>query len=469
MELDNYSTREKKDAEVGFIKKEKFDPFTERKVENPTTDGDTLTHLLKACLGTGILSMPCAFRSSGLALGIISTIVISFICTYCAYILVKCAHVLYYRTIKTQMSYADVAETALKVGPKPFQIFAKPLRIFVDVGLFVTQFGVCIAFAVIVATNFKQVVDYYQDGDFINIRYFIAGLLIPLVLLTLIPDLKKLAPVSMIANIFMLMSLLIISYWLIKNLIYHNYKNSESFQWIGIKENQTLSIFWYSKYSQTFSITIFAIEAIGIVMPLENKMKSPKNFIGPFGVLSQGMILVTIMYIIIGLLGYLFNPISEYPMITLEMPMKTSDCLESILAQAVRILVGLAVFFSFCLQFFVCLDIAWSWIRKHISCNPKSANYILRISLVTTSVFFGIICPEILPLIGLIGACCLSILGLLVPVIIETITYWNDDTIVWRILRTMKNIFITIIAALAFYYGTSDSLNDIRLHLFNIN
>jgi hypothetical protein len=50
---------------------------------------DTLTHLLKASLGTGILSMPAAFKASGLVLGIFATIVVSIICTHCAYILVS--------------------------------------------------------------------------------------------------------------------------------------------------------------------------------------------------------------------------------------------------------------------------------------------------------------------------------------------------------------------------------------------
>jgi solute carrier family 36 (proton-coupled amino acid transporter) len=46
-------TPAKKDAENGDARE--FDPFKERQVEHPTTDGETLTHLLKASLGTGIL------------------------------------------------------------------------------------------------------------------------------------------------------------------------------------------------------------------------------------------------------------------------------------------------------------------------------------------------------------------------------------------------------------------------------
>lgn len=49
---------------------------------------ETITHLLKASLGTGILAMPIAFMYSGLALGIAATIFTAFICTHCSYILV---------------------------------------------------------------------------------------------------------------------------------------------------------------------------------------------------------------------------------------------------------------------------------------------------------------------------------------------------------------------------------------------
>jgi len=52
-------------------------------------DCDTLTHLLKASLGTGILAMPIAFKSAGLLLGIFATILVAFVCTHCAYILVS--------------------------------------------------------------------------------------------------------------------------------------------------------------------------------------------------------------------------------------------------------------------------------------------------------------------------------------------------------------------------------------------
>lgn len=55
----------------------------------PYSDGETLTHLLKASLGTGILSMPIAFMYSGIIMGIIATIITALICTHCSYVLVS--------------------------------------------------------------------------------------------------------------------------------------------------------------------------------------------------------------------------------------------------------------------------------------------------------------------------------------------------------------------------------------------
>lgn len=50
---------------------------------------DTLTHLLKASLGTGILAMPKAFKSAGIVSGVFFTILVAVVCTHCSYVLVS--------------------------------------------------------------------------------------------------------------------------------------------------------------------------------------------------------------------------------------------------------------------------------------------------------------------------------------------------------------------------------------------
>lgn len=50
---------------------------------------ETLVHLLKGSLGTGILAMPKAFHQAGYLSGLINTILIGILCTYGLHILVS--------------------------------------------------------------------------------------------------------------------------------------------------------------------------------------------------------------------------------------------------------------------------------------------------------------------------------------------------------------------------------------------
>lgn len=56
------------------------------------------------------------------------------------------------------------------------------------------------------------------------------------------------------------------------------------------------------------------------VMPLENSMKTPQHFIGICGVLNQGMGGVTLVYIMLGFLGYLKYGDITKGSITLNLP-----------------------------------------------------------------------------------------------------------------------------------------------------
>lgn len=56
------------------------------------SNNETLIHLLKGSLGTGILAMPNAFHHSGWVVGSIGTIVIGIICTYCIHMLLRSAY-----------------------------------------------------------------------------------------------------------------------------------------------------------------------------------------------------------------------------------------------------------------------------------------------------------------------------------------------------------------------------------------
>lgn len=53
-----------------------------------------------------------------------------------------------------------------------------------------------------------------------------------------------------------------------------------------------------------FEQVLFALEAIYVIMPLENEMKTPKSFGGYVGVLNKAMSIILVLYNGMGLFGY---------------------------------------------------------------------------------------------------------------------------------------------------------------------
>lgn len=204
------------------------------------------------------------------------------------------------------MTFAEIAEVSLANGPQWGRRWSKFIPKCITYGLFVTYFGTCAVYTVIIATNFLQVIDHYT-GTEMNLRVMIALLLVPLILLSWIPNLKYLAPVSMVANVFMCVGLGITFYYLVTDMP----ALSERPMFVSLMN-------WPS----FFAIVIFAMEAIGVVMPLENQMKTPQNFIGLCGVLNQGMGGVTLIYILLGFLGYVRYGDQALGSITLNLPVE---------------------------------------------------------------------------------------------------------------------------------------------------
>lgn len=147
------------------------------------------------------------------------------------------------------MSYADVAEVAFANGPEWSRKFSSLTRPSVLWLLFVTYFGACSVYTVIIASNFHQLFTYHMGYE-LNVRYFIAMLLIPLILLSYVPNLKSLALVSMAANLLMAAGLGITFYYTLSDVP-------------SISKRPLVGSF--ETFPTFFCITVFAMEAIGVV------------------------------------------------------------------------------------------------------------------------------------------------------------------------------------------------------------
>ncbi|XP_049812973.1 proton-coupled amino acid transporter-like protein CG1139 isoform X2 [Schistocerca nitens] len=208
-----------------------------------------------------------------------------------------------------------------------------------------------------------------------------------------------------------------------------------------------------------FGTVLFSLEAIGVLLPLENSMKSPGSFVGPLGVLNRAMVIIIFLFIVIGLFGYMKYGNEAQGSITLNLPG------DEILAQAVKIMLAVSIFISHSLQNYVNIDILWnSYLSEKFEKHPHKIifEYIVRISLVTITFLLAAAVPNLELFISLFGSLCLSAIGIAFPAIIQSCIIWKSRSGKLKfVLRNMKNIFLVSFASLGFVAGTYISVSDI--------
>ncbi|KAG8240464.1 hypothetical protein J437_LFUL010802 [Ladona fulva] len=389
--------------------------FGERSLDHPTSDLDTLVHLVKGSLGAGILAMPLAFKNAGLSFGLVATFFIGFICTHCVHILVTTAHGLCRTHRIPSLTYGGVAEAAFLNGPKSLRKFC-------------TVAG---------RTADTSVLDVWTSSHFPE-RGYIALTAVFILVLCYIRNLRYLSPLSLLSNVLILGSLGICVYYFVQDLPPASTRPDFS-SW--------------AQLPNFFSTAVFALEGIGVIMPLENNMKDPTNFTGCFRVLNTGMCVVISMYCAVGFYGYLKYGDIVKGSITLNLPEG------EVLAQASKLMVAMAVCFTYPLQMYVPVHMCWPGITRRLGWNeiewrgPFQPEHVFRFCCVLFTACLALAIPELDALMSLIGAICLSAAGIIFPAVIQTV--YRHDTLgpfKWILLKNSAIILFGLVGMVTGVY-----------------
>ncbi|KAH9638125.1 hypothetical protein HF086_014986, partial [Spodoptera exigua] len=135
-----------------------------------------------------------------------------------------------------------------------------------------------------------QILDVYMPDNPLSIQAACALTLVPLVLICQIRNLKYLVPFSALANLLILVVFVITIYYVFLDLP-------------SPKEREMVASI--TQWPLFLSTVIFAMEGIGVVMPVENEMAKPQQFLGCPGVLNVAMVIVISLYGFVGFFGYL--------------------------------------------------------------------------------------------------------------------------------------------------------------------
>ncbi|XP_066252907.1 proton-coupled amino acid transporter-like protein pathetic [Euwallacea similis] len=412
-----------------------YDPYEHRSLEHPNSFSGALIHLLKSSLGTGILAIPRAFKSAGLLVGLLGTVIIGILCTHTIHILVRASHKVCARSKIPSLGFADTAEEVFKQGPKPLRSWSRFAKNFVEIALILTYYCGNAVYIVFITVSMTKLFSYYFPETASWDQYFKLMILVPLILCCQVRELKHLVPFSFLANTMMVIAFGITLYYIFSGITEVKFADRKIFA-------------GFEGIPSFFSTVLFAMEGIGTIMPVENSM-AERRFLGCSGVLNSAMTAVVCLYTAIGFFGYYRYGDATDATITKNLP---SD---EIPAQVVQASISIAVFFTFMLQFYVPLEITWNRIKHRI---PENRHNISQILLRTGLVIFvtGIAAAggeHLGGLIDLVGAIFFSTLGLFVPALIEIIVDWDEGwgKYNWKLI---KDVLIMILALFGLVSGS---------------
>ncbi|KAF7637094.1 Aa_trans domain-containing protein [Meloidogyne graminicola] len=304
----------------------------------------TLLNFLKTLVGAGFLSLPLAFKNAGLWTGLIMTILFAFLNCLCMMQLVKCAQFFYRQFNIPFLSYGDLARQTCSISFRWIRPYKNISKAVVDSTILFLEFGFCSTYYLFIAITLKEFYEEFFHMSSSSSFQWLMAIYIPMVLFNFLRTLKFIAWLSTFGNFCIVGSLAFLLQYVIR---YPNYTIGE--------------MPFFNTFDGLLTAAgsiIYSFEAQTLVLPMENKLKKPGQMLGPFGILSGGIFLASLVYSSIGFFGYVAYGDKIKGSITQNLPQ------HQISFTIVKLAICISVLASFLLQMYVIVEIVWTKCHK---------------------------------------------------------------------------------------------------------
>lgn len=287
----------------------------------------------------------------------------------------------------------------------------------------------------------RHLLSEFSAIDYLTVRQCISLILIPTILLCMIPNLKYLAPFSALANIFNFIAIFAVFYYCLED--------------VSSLEIRPAHV-TFSGICDFFGVALFAMQCMGILIPIENQTEDPSKFFGFCGILNIGMISMITTYLTMGVLGALKYGDEIHESIVLNLPIHHD------FAKVANVLMVLAVFLPLGLHFFVIFEAFWNMIEDRVEEHRGIMKFCTRLILILMIYLMAVTIPTIGAFVGLMGAVGYSIIDLICPPIIQTMILYRETSRYGKYhWKLWKNVVLLLFGIFIFIFGTINSLTVI--------
>ncbi|XP_028406584.1 amino acid transporter AVT3B-like [Dendronephthya gigantea] len=353
-------------------------PRRRRPIWNKISD---FANVFKSFIGSNYLSVPFAFKQSGLILGIIGLVVIAYITDHCCVLIVKCKKAAidqimnstyhcsyegssdqYQKLEKRKTKQRSNLESTVSYGDLGRIAMGRWGSRIVITSLIVTQFSACVNYFTFIGETIMRMwppINNHTSKSTPNATALLGAspsenhpsapdiiylMLIPLpifLLQTYVRKVRSLGPLSSIAN-----ACVFFGFFSILGFILH-----------GIDFSNVHKIdFWkLSTFPIFFGQIVWSYEGIGTIIPVEASMKENRRNYRKY--LHSVIILVSIIQCTFGVLGYIHFRDEVEQIISDNLPYGT-------LSIVVQVTLCIGILFTFPLQMFPVVEIAENYFLK---------------------------------------------------------------------------------------------------------
>lgn len=397
-------------------------------------------------IGAGILGLPFAFKTSGLAEGCLIMSAVAIFSVKAMLMLVDCKYtIVNQNTPEVKQSLLNEKEagegqvpreshdvTYADVGRHAAGVLGQRI---VELALLVSQVGFCCAYLIFISENLSTYVPSVDK------RLFLLVILPFQFMLTLYKELKRLAFFSLFAQISNILAFTVVFWFDMQHI--HLLKEVDPVEFSG------------SGFPFFFAVAIYCFEGAGMVLSLEGSLSEKRRPHFKF-YFTICITTVTLLYILFGALGYLSFGEETRSIITLNLPQGTGIDF----AMIVKLCLCVALFFTYPLMMFPVTQIIERLMfpRRRPATDKESHGfsfYALRFALVATTGLVVVLVSSFADLMALVGATCCMLLAFILP------GYFHLRLHRSQVTRSemMLDCFIIFLGVMGAAVGTLDTLS----------